>query len=213
MHVGILGSGDVGKALARGFLSRGHTVTIGSREPSKLADFVREHPEKLTAKNFADTARESEIVVVATLFAGTQSALQLAGAENFAGKIVIDATNPLKFEPGKPPSLSVSGADSAGESVQRWLPGAMVVKAFNTVGNALFVDPHFAEGKPTMFVAGNDDAAKNRVAQIAESFGWDVLDAGPISSARYLEAIAMVWIDYAIRTGTWQHAFKLLRKA
>ena len=213
MHVGILGSGDVGKALARGFLSRGHSVTIGSREPAKLAEFVREHPEKLAAKTFADTAREGEIVVIATLFSGTQSALQLAGAQNFAGKIVIDATNPLKFEPGKPPALSVSGTDSAGESVQRWLPDAKVVKAFNTVGNALFVDPHFPGGKPTMFVAGNDDGAKNRVAQIAESFGWDVVDAGAITSSRYLEAIAMLWIDYAIRTATWQHAFKFLRKA
>lgn len=211
MHVGILGSGDVGKALARGFLSRGHSVTIGSREPAKLSEFVRERPDRLVAKNFEETARDGDVIVLATLFAGTQSALQLAKSENFAGKVVIDATNPLKFEPGKPPALSVCGTDSAGESVQRWLPGAKVVKAFNTVGNALFVDPHFAGGPPTMFVAGNDDVAKNKVMQIAESFGWEAIDAGPIAASRYLEALAMLWIDYAIGTNTWQHAFKLLR--
>jgi NADPH-dependent F420 reductase len=213
MRVGILGSGDVGKALARGFVSRGHQVTIGSREPEKLAEFARDHGDRLSAANFEETARLAELVVVATLFAGTQSALQIAGPQNFAGKVVIDATNPLKFEPGKPPALSISGDDSAGESVQRWLPDAGVVKAFNTVGNAHFVDPHFSGGPPTMFIAGNDDAAKNKVAQIAESFGWEVIDAGPIRASRYLEALAMLWIDYAMHTGTFQHAFKLLRKA
>lgn len=213
MRVGILGSGDVGKALARGFVSRGHHVTIGSREPAKLADFAREHGDRLSSANFEQTATVAELAVVATLFSGTQSALQMAGPQNFAGKVVIDATNPLKFEPGKPPALSLSGNDSAGESIQRWLPDARVVKAFNTVGNAHFVGPHFPGGPPTMFVAGNDDAAKNKVAQIAESFGWEVVDAGPIQASRYLEALAMLWIDYGIHTGTFQHAFKLLRKA
>lgn len=212
MRVGIIGSGDVGKSLARGFFSRGHAVTIGSRDPSKLADFAREHPDRVNAANFEQTARAGELIVVATLWAGTQSALELAGKANFSGKVVIDATNPLKFEPSKPLALAVFGEDSAGESVQRWLPDAKVVKAFNTVGNALFVDPHFPGGPPTMFIAGNDDGAKNTVAQLAESFGWEVVDTGPIQSARYLEAMAIVWIGYAMRTGTWQHAFRLLHK-
>jgi len=212
MRVGILGSGDVGKALARGFYSRGHDVTIGSREPGKLADFVRDHGERLAAADFEQTARSGELLVLATLFAGTESAIRLAGPAHFAGKVVIDATNPLRFEPGKLPSLAVSGEDSAGECVQRWLPDAKVVKAFNTVGNALFVDPHLPGGPPTMFLAGDDDGAKNKVAQIAESFGWDVLDAGPLRAARYLEAMAMLWIEYGIRTNTWQHAYKFLRE-
>jgi predicted dinucleotide-binding enzyme len=213
MNVGILGSGDVGKALARGFASRGHSVTIGSRTPEKLADFTKEHFQgAIHAASFEQTARAGELLVMATLFTGTKSALDLAGPNNFAGKVVIDATNPLRFEQGKPAALALSGEDSAGESVQRWLPGAQVVKAFNTVGNAHFVDPHFPGGPPTMFIAGNDDAAKNKVAQIAESFGWEVIDAGPIEASRHLEALAMIWIDYFIRTGTWQHAFKLLRK-
>jgi predicted dinucleotide-binding enzyme len=213
MNVGILGSGDVGKALARGFVSRGHMVTIASREPKKLASFVHEHPGKLHAATFEETARAGELLVLVTAFAVAKDAIDLAGAENFAGKVVIDVTNPVKFEPGKPPTLSVSGNDSAGESVQRWLPGANVVKSFNTVGHALFVDPKFPNGPPTMFVAGNDDKAKNTVEQIAESFGWRVMDAGPIEASRYLEAMAMLWITYSMRIGSGEHAFKWLHKA
>jgi predicted dinucleotide-binding enzyme len=213
MNVGILGSGDVGKALARAFVSRGHKVTVASREPQKLAEFVHEHPDKLHAATFEETARAGELLVLSVAFAVAKEAIDLAGTANFAGKVLIDVTNPLKFEQGKPPTLAVSGNDSAGESVQRWLPGARVVKSFNTVGHALFVDPKFPNGPPTMFVAGNDDEAKNTVEQIAESFGWLVVDAGTIEASRYLEAMAMLWISYTIRTGNAQHAFKWLHKA
>ncbi|MGH7715485.1 MAG: NADPH-dependent F420 reductase [Vulcanimicrobiaceae bacterium] len=213
MRVGILGSGEVGKALARGFLSRGNIVTIASREPEKLADLTRQHPDKLSAGTFEQTAREGEVLVLATAFSVVKNAIDLAGVNNFSGKVVIDVTNPLQFEEGKAPSLSVAGNDSAGESVQRWLPDANVVKAFNTVGHALFVDPQFPAGPPTMFVAGNDDRAKNIVEQIAESFGWNVVDAGPIQAARYLEAMAMLWITYSFNNNDWQHAFKWLHKA
>ncbi len=188
-------------------------VTIASRDPEKLADFVHEHPDKLHAATFEETARTGELLVLATAFTNAKEAIDLAGAANFAGKVLIDLTNPLKFEQGKAPTLAVSGNDSAGESVQRWLPGVSVVKSFNTVGHALFVDPKFPNGPPTMFVAGNDDKAKNIVEQIAESFGWNVVDAGPIEAARYLEAMAMLWISYTIRTGNAQHAFKWLHKA
>jgi 8-hydroxy-5-deazaflavin:NADPH oxidoreductase len=213
MHVGILGSGDVGKAIARGFASRGHTVTIASRQPGKLTEFVREHRDKLHAATFEETARAGDLLVLATAFDVAKDAIDLAGTANFAGKVLIDLTNPVKFEQGKPPTLSLSGNDSAGESVQRWLPDANVVKSFNTVGHAQFVEPKFPNGPPTMFVAGNDDKAKNTVEQIAESFGWLVVDAGTIEASRYLEAMAMLWISYTIRTGNAQHAFKWLHKA
>jgi len=203
----------VGKAIARGFVSRGHHVSIASREPAKLADFVRDHGDKLVAGTFEETARKGELLVLATAFSVAKEAIDLAGAANFGGKVLIDLTNPLVFEGGRPAGLSVSGNDSAGETVQRWLPDAKVVKAFNTVGHALFVEPQFPGGPPTMFIAGNDDAAKNTVEQIAESFKWNVLDAGPIEAARYLEAMAMLWITYSMRNGTWQHAFKWLSKA
>lgn len=210
MRVGILGSGDVGKALARGFLSRGHDVTIGSREPSKLAQFASEN-EGLRTGTFEETARFGEVVVIATLFAGTRHAIELAGPANFAGKVVVDTTNPLKFEEGKMPELSLGLDDSAGEEVQRLLPDAKVVKAFNSVGNAHMVDPSFPGGPPSMFIAGNDDAAKRTVADILDSFGWETIDVGGIEESRVLEPLCILWVHYGIRSGGWNHAFKLLR--
>lgn len=209
MRIGIVGSGDVGKSFARAFLSRGHDVMIGSREPAKLADFAREHAGLRVGTN-DETARFGEVIAVATLFSGTKNALDLAGPQNFSGKVVIDATNPLRFEEGKLPQLSLGFDTSAGEEVQRWLPGAKVVKAFNTVGNALFADPKFEDGPPTMFIAGNDAGAKAVVRDLLESLGWEPVDMGGIEESRLLEPLAMLWIHYAIAAGTWNHAFKLL---
>jgi predicted dinucleotide-binding enzyme len=214
MRVGILGSGDVGKALARGFASRGHDVTIGSRTPEKLSDFVAQQSGNVRAATFDETAKSAELAVFATLFEGTKSAIDLAGAENFAGKVVIDATNPLKFQEGKLPQLSLGFDNSAGEEIQRWLPAAKVVKAFNTIGNAHMIDPQFPGGPPTMFIAGNDHAAKRTVTEIIESFGWKgaVADVGGIEESRQLESLAILWVHYAFTQGTWSHAFKVLRK-
>lgn len=214
MKIGIIGSGEVGKALARGFVSRNHEVMIGSRDPSKLADFIKEQKDRVRAGTFEETAKFAEIAVVATLFSGTKHAIELAGPQNFAGKVVIDVTNPLAFPEGKPPELSLGFNNSAGEEVQRWLPDAKVVKAFNIIGNAYMVDPKFPGGPPTMFIAGNDDAAKKTVTEIIESFGWqnEVVDLGGIEASRYLEPMCIVWVHYGIRTGAWGHAFKILRK-
>lgn len=214
MKIGILGSGQVGQALARGFISRGHDVVIGSRTAEKLSDFVQEQKNRVRAAKFDETARFGEIVVLATLFTGTKDAIDLAGVSNFAGKVVIDATNPLLFEEDKMPQLSVGFNDSGGEQVQRWLPDAKVVKAFNIVGNPYMVDPEFTGGPPTMFIAGNDPEAKKVVTDIVESFGWnsEVLDVGAIEEARFLEPLAILWIHYGAHAGTWDHAFKLLRK-
>ena len=210
MRIGVLGSANVGQAFARAFLSRGHAVMVGSREPAKLAEFAREHPG-LQVGNNEETARFGELIVLATSFAGTKNALDLAGPQHFAGKVVMDATNPLRFAEGQLPQLSLGFDTSAGEEVQRWLPQANVVKAFNTVGNAHFADPKLPGGPPTMFIAGDDGGAKATVADIVQSFGWEPLDVGGIAESRYLEPLAMVWIHYAFTTGTWNHAFKLLR--
>ncbi|HEV2260831.1 MAG TPA: NAD(P)-binding domain-containing protein [Candidatus Rubrimentiphilum sp.] len=214
MKIGIIGSGEVGKALARGFISRNHEVMIGSRDPSKLADFIKEQKDRVRAGTFEETAKFAEIAVVATLFSGTKHAIELAGPQNFAGKVVIDVTNPLAFPEGKPPELSLGFNNSAGEEVQRWLPDAKVVKAFNIIGNAYMVDPKFPGGPPTMFIAGNDEGAKKIVTEIIESFGWQgsVFDLGGIEASRYLEPMCIVWVHYGLRTGAWDHAFKMLRK-
>lgn len=126
---------------------------------------------------------------------------------------MIDATNPLDTSHGPPPRLAVGFDDSAGELVQRWLPGARVVKAFNIVGNASMFRPQFPGGPPDMFICGNDAAAKTTVTEICTSFGWPgAVDLGSIEMARYLEPLAMVWITFGIHSRTWSHAFKLLRK-
>ena len=211
VKVGVLGSGDVGKVLAGGFLKLGHEVRIGSRSPEKLQEWAAGAGGGASTGTFAEAAKFGDIVVMATHGEGTQSAVELAGAGNFDGKVVIDATNPLDFSSGGP-QLSIGFNDSLGERVQRWLPNARIVKAFNTVGNAHMIDPQFPGGPPTMFIAGNDADAKKLVTQVSEAWGWDVADLGGIEASRYLEPMCMAWVVYGIRTGSWNHAFKLLRK-
>ena len=210
VRVGVLGSGDVGRVLATGFLNLGHAVKIGTRDPEKLRAWADAAGSRASLGSFADAARFGDIVVLATLGTGTESAINLAGPAGFAGKVVIDATNPLEFAPGAPPRLSISGNDSLGEHVQRLLPDAKVVKAFNTVGNALMIDPQLPGGPPDMFLCGNDDDAKKLVSQICQHFGWGVIDIGGIEGSRYLEAMCMVWVYHGLRSGSWTHAFKML---
>ncbi len=209
--VGVLGSGDVGRVLAGGFLSLGHEVKIGSRDPEKLKGWLAEAGHCASAGTFAEAAAFGDLLVLATLGSGAQSAIELAGKENFDGKVLIDATNPLDFSTGAP-RLYVGHTDSLGEQVQRWLPNARVVKAFNTVGNAHMIQPEFPGGPPDMFLAGNDDDAKKIVAQVCQHFGWGVVDLGGIEASRHLEPMCMVWVIHGIRSGSWNHAFKLLRK-
>ncbi|MBV8726775.1 MAG: NAD(P)-binding domain-containing protein, partial [Candidatus Eremiobacteraeota bacterium] len=181
MKVGVLGSGDVGKALARGFVSRGHEVMVGTSDPPKLADFAREANCK--TGSFAETAAFGEMIALATRGRATPKIIEDAGKQKFTGKVVIDVTNPLVFGEG-PPTLDPSGTDSGGEQNQRTIPDAKVVKAFNTVGNQLFVDPKLPGGPPTMFIAGDDATAKRTVPDICKAWGWEVAHVGPISSAR-----------------------------
>jgi 8-hydroxy-5-deazaflavin:NADPH oxidoreductase len=212
-RVGVLGSGEVGRRLAQRFGSRGHAVMIGSRDPDKLElrEWLAGEGAGLQAGTFAHAAEHGELLVLAVLGNAAEEAIARAGPENFSGKLVIDATNPLDFSRGFPPKLSISGEDSLGERVQRALPGAKVVKAFNTIGNAYFVDPTFSEGQPTMLIAGNDEGAKRTVADVLAEFGWsDTVDLGGIEGSRELEAICIAWIKLGGARGSWDHGFKLL---
>jgi predicted dinucleotide-binding enzyme len=213
MNVGILGTGDVGKALGKGFIALGHPVKIGARDARnpKATAWAKEAGAKASVGTFADAASFGELVVLATLGVANESALKLAGPETLRGKVVIDATNPLDFSGGMPPTLAVSGNDSGGEQVQRLLTDAYVVKAFNTVGNAFMFRPDFPGGPPDMFIAGNSDDAKKTVTGILKDFGWGVVDVGGIESSRYLEAMCMVWVLSAMRANNWNQAFKMLR--
>ena len=213
MRIGILGSGDVGRALGKGFADLGHEVMLGTRDPNqdKVKTWVAQAGPGARAGTFAEAAAFGEIAVLATLWTGTESALRLAGMEALRGKVVLDATNPLDFS-SAPPQLLIGRTDSAGEQVQRWLPGSHVVKAFNMVGNAHMVKPSFPGGPPDMFLCGNDAAAKARTTGLLEELGWSVIDLGGIEASRYLEPMAMVWILHAIRSQSGNHAFKMLRK-
>jgi predicted dinucleotide-binding enzyme len=211
MRIGILGSAVVAKALGTGYVRHGHEVRLSSREPGRedLVNWAATAGTSAAVGTPAEAAEWGEIVVLAT--AGSASVATVEGvASALDGKVLIDATNPLSFASGAP-ALFVGTTDSLGEQVQRAVPGARVVKAYNTVGNTLFVDPDLPGGPPTMLLAGDDDEAKQTVADLLESTGWDVADLGGIESSRWLEAICMAWVTYGLRTQTWDHAFRLLR--
>lgn len=211
-RIGILGSGDVGQALGRGLAKHGFDVVVGTRSPEKLAEWRKSVTGKVAVGSFADAARHGELVVLATNGEGTENALHLAGFSSFAGKIVVDATNPLDFSRGMPPGLTVGTTDSLGERVQRWLPDARVVKCFNTVPNSQMIDPQFAEGTPLMLIAGNDASAKKQVEELLRTVGWPgVLDVGGIDGARWLEALVPLWVRACVALGSWRVAFKAVQ--
>jgi 8-hydroxy-5-deazaflavin:NADPH oxidoreductase len=211
IRIGVLGSGVVGQTLAAGLHGRGNDVMIGSRDPDKLGDWLAGDGAGVSAGTFAPTAAFGELVVLAVLGSAALEAIADAGAENFAGKVVIDATNPLDFSQGMPPRLAITGYDSLREQVQRAIPDAQVVKAFNTIGSPYFVDPKFSDGEPTMFIAGDDDGAKATVAELIESLGWPAaVDVGGIEGSRELEALCILWVKLGAQRGAWDHGFKLL---
>jgi predicted dinucleotide-binding enzyme len=214
MRVGMLGTGDVGKALGTAFIALGHEVRMGSRDAAnpRATAWAAAAGPRASAGTMADAAAFGEIIVMATLGTAHPEVVTAAGPRNFSGKLVLDTTNPLDFTQGMPPRLAISGHDSAGELVQRLVPDACVVKAFNTAGNAHMFKPQFPQGPPTMFICGNDDAAKARAADLIRQFGWEIADIGPISGSRYLEAMCIVWVMYGAKHNNWNIAFKLLTK-
>jgi predicted dinucleotide-binding enzyme len=213
MKIGILGSGDVAKALGAGFVKHGHQVMLGTGSPAKLADWAAEHPG-VQVGSFADAAGFAELAVVAVKGSAAIDVVRRAGAERLAGKTVIDTANPiadaapvhgvLQFFTGPNESLH--------ERLQREFPALKLVKAFNSVGSGFMVNPQFAGGPPTMFICGNDDAAKQVVRGVLAQFGWDTADMGRAEAARAIEPLCMLWCIPGLARGEWQHAFKLLKQ-
>jgi 8-hydroxy-5-deazaflavin:NADPH oxidoreductase len=209
-RIGVIGSGAVGRALAAGFASRGHEVTIGTRSPGDNDDlqaWAAQHAG-VAIGSFTGAAEAGELLVLAARGTAVEQAIATAGPQHFAGKVVIDATNPLDFSGGGP-GLAVGHTDSGGEIVQRALPDAHVVKAFNTVSNGIMVDPRLAGGRQPMFIAGNDDGAKATVEEILADFGWDAFDVGGIEQSRQLEALVLLWVAVGSRRGAYDHAFTI----
>jgi hypothetical protein len=211
MKIGVLGSGDVAKALASGFLKHGHKVMVGSRTPAKLADWKQANPASETG-TFSVAAVFGEVLVLAVKGAAAADALHAAGPEHLVGKTIIDASNPIA---DSPPSNGVLRFftdinESLMEKLQKEFPAAHFVKAFNSVGSACMVNPQFPGGKPTMFVCGNNDAAKQTVTGMLDQFGWEVADMGKAEAARAIEPLCMLWCIPGFLRNDWVHAFKLL---
>ncbi len=212
MNVGVLGSGDVAKVLGAGFLKHGHEVMMGSRGAAKLAEWSANNPKGRVGSS-PDAARFGEVVVLAVKGTAAADAVRAAGAENLKGKTVIDATNPIA---DAPPANGVlrfftSLDESLMERLQREFPAARFVKAFNSVGNACMVNPRFDGVRPTMFICGNDEAAKKTVASVLDQFGWETADMGKAEAARAIEPLCMLWCIPGFLRNDWVHAFKLLR--
>ena len=204
MRLGIIGAGHVGGALGRLFEAQGHDVRFGVRDPTKESGGGL--PQARTA-SVADAAAFGDVIVLATPWEGTASALSAAGSLD--GKIVIDCTNPLLPDLS---GLSLGTTTSAGEEVAKLVPAAKVVKCFNTLGYVNFANPMFEGVNASMFYCGDDDGAKRTVAELGNQLGFDMIDAGPLTQSRWLEAMAMLWISMAYKYGGSQRsAFKLLR--
>lgn len=207
--VGVLGSGVVGQVLAKGFQKHGYEVMIGTRTPGKLADFTKE--TGISETDFS-TAANADIVVLAVAGKVAEEAIALVGAEKLAGKVVVDATNPID---AKPPVNGViqfftGPNESLMEKLQAKAPKAHFVKAFSCVGNAWMVNPNFPGGKPTMFICGNNPDAKKTVTRILDQFGWETADMGMVESARAIEPLCQLWCIPGLTRNQWTHAFKLL---
>lgn len=214
MKIGIIGSGIVGQVLAKAFTSEGHQVQLGTRNTGKeeVVKFKEANPA-IAGGSFAETAQFGELLVLATGGSVTEDAIKLAGIENFSGKPVIDATNPIAAAPPVNGVLQffTGPNESLMEKLQALLPEAKLVKAFNSVGNAFMYKPKFPEGTPSMFIAGNDEGAKKTVTDILTSFGWETEDMGKAEAARAIEPLCILWCIPGFISNKWTHAFKLLK--
>ncbi len=214
MKIGVLGSGMVGQALATRLVSLGHEVTVGTRDVHKLDDWLASVDHKARVGSFAEAAANGEVVFNATAGSGALNALRMAGADNLRGKVVVDISNPLDFSRGMPPSLFVSNTDSLGEQIQQAFPEVRVVKSLNTMNANVMVNPHLvAGGDHTVFVCGDDAAAKAQVTSILrDEFGWrDVVDLGDIKAARTVEMLVPLWVALFAQNGSPMFQFKVVK--
>jgi predicted dinucleotide-binding enzyme len=211
--IGVIGSGPVGQVLAGGFVQHGFETMIGSREPGKVGDWATKAGALAKTGTVQDAARFGDIIVLAVKGTAADAAVRQAGAQALAGKVVIDATNPIADAPpaGGVISFFTSLDGSLMERLQKAAPKARFVKAFNSVGNALMINPKLKGGPPTMFICGNDSDAKKEVAGILELFGWETEDLGTAEAARAIEPLCMLWCIPGFLKNDWTHAFKMLR--
>jgi predicted dinucleotide-binding enzyme len=214
MKVGILGSGIVARVLASAFLKEGHDVMLGSRDITKeeITKWKKENA-KASLGSFQDAAQFGEMIVLAIGGLVAEDVITLAGKEHFIDKIVIDPTNPIAAVPPDNGVLKyfTTLEESLMERIQKIIPEAKVVKAFNSVGNAFMYKPNFPGGTPTMFICGNDAEAKKKTTELLSSFGWETEDMGGVEAARAIEPLCILWCIPGFIRNQWTHAFKLLK--
>jgi predicted dinucleotide-binding enzyme len=227
MNIAVLGTGMVGQAIAGRLHEHGHSVVVGTRDPE--ATLARTEPDGMGnppfsawyadhdgvgLATFAQAAAGADLVVNASSGAAALDVLGLAGADNLAGKVLVDIANPLDFSNGFPPTLFVKDTDSLGEQIQRAFPETKVVKTLNTLTASLMVDPKSLGASSTIFVSGDDAQAKATVVSLLEGFGHDdVIDLGPLETARGTEMLLPVWLRLMGALGTGVFNFKVVRSA
>lgn len=211
--IGIIGSGAVAKALGNGFIKYGYEVMLGSRDISKLADWKTKAGASAGVGDFEEVAKYGELLVLAVKGSAAADIIDMAGPQHFAGKTVIDTTNPISADPPQDGIINffTNKNESLMEIMQDRFPAIHFVKAFNSVGNGVMVDPVYYDGKPTMFICGNNDAAKAEVNAILQQFGWDVADMGKAAAARPIESLCILWCIPGFKGEGWNHTFKLIK--
>lgn len=211
--IGIIGSGQVAIALANGFIKHGYDIMVGTNDPEKYADIQNKTNASMKVGSFEETAKFSDLLVLAVKGTGAEEAVRKAGIENLRNKTILDTTNPIKEVP---PSNGVlhfftTLDESLMERLQAIAPDANFVKCFSCVGNVFMVDPNFGDNKPSMFICGNNEEAKDRTKQLLSEIGWETEDMGKVEAARAIEPLCILWCIPGMIRGQWMHAFKLLK--
>ncbi|MFN0063075.1 MAG: NADPH-dependent F420 reductase [Myxococcaceae bacterium] len=211
--IGVLGSGEVGRVLAEGFLKHGFEVMRGTREPGKLSAWREKAGIHAKVGTFLEASRFGEIVVLALKGDVAVDVVRTLGPDTLAGKVVLDPTNPIAATPPTHGVLSFFTTPNASlmEQLQHAAPKAHFVKCFSCVGNALMVNPDLGGQRPSMFICGNDEGAKRRTKEILDKFGWESEDCGAVEAARAIEPLCMLWCIPGFLRNDWMHAYKVLR--
>lgn len=212
--IGIIGSGIVAQTLGKGFVQHGYEVKLGTRDAAKLNDWVSQNGANASVGSMEEAAAYGELVVLAIKGDVAENMVKQL-TPHLSSKVVIDATNPIDHT-----KAPVNGVlpfftdynESLMERLQKIAPSAMFVKAFSCVGNPFMVNPNFADGTPSMFICGNDAAAKQSVTEILTKFGWETEDMGMMEAARAIEPLCILWCIPGFIRNQWTHAFKMVKK-
>ncbi|HEX7344493.1 MAG TPA: NADPH-dependent F420 reductase [bacterium] len=207
MNIGIIGTGNMGGAIGKGWAAAGHKVLFGSRDPKKSAELAKSSGPNAKSGTYKDAVAFGDVVLLATPWHSTQDAIKAAGS--FKGKILIDCTNPLLPDFA---GLALGHEISAGEEIARWTPGSRVVKAFNSIGSAHIANPKFGSQNADGYYCGDDEQAKEVAAHLIKDLNLNPVDCGPLKNARLLEPLAFLWVYLAFNKGALNTAWKLIRR-